>query len=127
MDTLQPWFQGADAIGWRAITDETVHKVFYSLIIFAEVFAGIFFCVGSLLMFRRFMCGQGMYTLGKSMVLLGGVVATAVWYFGFCSVGSEWFAMWTSKEWNGQMKAYAFSTFILVSMAYVMMPEPKDE
>jgi predicted small integral membrane protein len=30
--------------------------------------------------------------------------------FGFVVIGGEWFAMWQSKEWNGQAPAHLFLT-----------------
>ena len=123
MDALEPWFKGGEALKWRAITSPTLQLIGYWIIILGELLAGIFATWGAINMLRRAKTGGTMFQKGKSFFLIGGTIAILVWYFGFAVVGGEWFAMWAS-QWNGQMKAYAFATFILLSIVYMLVPEP---
>ena len=51
--------------------------------------------------------------------LLGFVV----WFFGFMVVGGEWFAMWQSKDWNGQEAAFRFYMAVLGVLIFVSLPD----
>ena len=122
MDDFQPWFQGAEIIGWRAITSPQLHFIFYSLIILGELLTGVFALAGGVLMITN----KKSLNFGKALFFVGGTIGILVWYLGFSVVGAEWFSMWASK-WNAQMKAYAFSTFILLAMIYTATPDLKDD
>ena len=127
MDTLAPWFQGADAIGHRAITSPTLHKFFFVCIVTAEFLAGLFATIGGAILLKNFQKGGGSFQKGKIFFIIGTTFGTLVWYFGFCVVGAEWFVMWTSEDWNAQSTAYQFATYILLALVYVSSSEPKVE
>lgn len=120
MDAFEPWFDGS-AIAGRAITSEPVQRAFYAAIIAGELAAGALFLAGGTLL-----AGAALFGIrpasGKVLVVAGATVALLVWYTGFAVIGAEWFAMWAST-WDGQMKAYAFATFILLALLYVTRPE----
>jgi predicted small integral membrane protein len=122
MDDFEPWFQGADIIGWRAITSPELHFIFYSMIILGELLTGVFSITAGVIMITN----KNALNLGKALFFIGGTFGILVWYLGFSVVGAEWFSMWASK-WNAQMKAYAFSSFILLAMIYVATPDLKDD
>lgn len=123
MSTMQPWFD-ATAVEYRAITNPTIHLISYLMIIFAELLAGTLGLIGSILMMKNI--NNALFSQGQALFLLGGAVAIAIWYLGFAVIGGEWFSMWANQT-NGQMKAYAFATFILVAMIYVLVPTPEEK
>ncbi|AXE32791.1 DUF2165 domain-containing protein [Chromobacterium phragmitis] len=123
MDALEPWFDGA-ALQSRAVSDPFWQRLGYAAIIAGETACGLLCAAGGLLMLKA-ASGRGGLAWGKSLFTLGALAAILVWYFGFAVVGGEYFAMWASK-WNGQMKAYAFIGFILLSLVYIRQAEQRD-
>nr|WP_269209228.1 DUF2165 domain-containing protein [Chromobacterium vaccinii] len=120
MDALEPWFNGA-ALEGRAVRDPFGQQLAYFAIIAGEMICGLLCAAGGVGMLRA-AAGRDGLAWGKSLFTLGALVAVLVWYFGFAVVGGEYFAMWASK-WNGQMKAYAFVGFILLSLVYIRQRE----
>ena len=118
MDTMKPYFKG-DELKERAITDPAFVTTSYWLIILGELSAGLFGLYGGLVMLAQH--ENKKFEHGQSLYVVGGTLALTIWYLGFAVIGAEWFQMW-ANEWDGQMKAYTFALFILVSMVYVVMP-----
>ncbi|WP_392562024.1 DUF2165 domain-containing protein [Orbus sturtevantii] len=122
MDKMEPFFSDNPTLEARAIVNPTFHLFAYWVIIIGELFTGLICMSASLYMFAsinkpRFVTGQVIY-------LVGATFAVLLWYFGFAVIGGEYFSMWANKM-NGQMKAYTFSMFILITAIYVYMPELK--
>ena len=123
MDQMKAFFTG-DNLYERAITSPTLHTVFYNLIIALEFLAGALCVIGAVIMFfKREAAG---FSKGQAFYVAGVTVALGVWYFGFGVVGAEWFSMW-ANSWNGQMKAYTFAMFIILTLIYVLMPRPNND
>lgn len=119
MDSMEPFFSGNAAIDARAIDNPTIYLFGYWFIIIGELITGLVCLTGSIYMFvsikkARFVNGQVIY-------LVGATFAVLLWYFGFGVIGGEYFSMWANKM-NGQMKAYTFAMFILITAIYVCMP-----
>lgn len=120
MDSFESFFDST-SIQDRAITNESVQRAFYTMIIAGELVTGALFAIGGALLAMSAVRG-GDATVGKIAVVGGAVVAILIWYTGFAVIGSEWFAMWAST-WDGQMKAYTFAGFILLAVLYITQPE----
>lgn len=119
MDDMEPFFSGNKDIDSRAIANPTVHLIAYWIIIIGELITGLICMTGSIYMFfsiekKRFINGQVIYLIGATFAIL-------LWYLGFAVIGGEYFSMWANKM-NGQMKAYTFSIFILLTALYVALP-----
>jgi len=124
MDQMEPFFSANATLEARAIDNPTIYLVAYWLIIIGEIITGLVCLSGSIYMFasinkKRFINGQVIY-------LVGATFAVLLWYFGFGVIGGEYFSMWANKM-NGQMKAYTFAMFILITAIYVYMPELKRQ
>ncbi|WP_392553393.1 DUF2165 domain-containing protein [Orbus wheelerorum] len=122
MDKMESFFSGNPTLEARSIDNSNVYLVGYWLIIVGEIITGLVCMFGSIYMFasinkKRFVNGQVIY-------LVGATFAVLLWYFGFGVIGGEYFSMW-ANQMNGQMKAYTFATFILITAIYVYMPELK--
>lgn len=120
MDQMKPFFNG-DSLYGRAVTSPTLHTFFYAVIIAMELLAGLLCFIGALIMFVR--RGHTEFSKGQAFYVGGVTIALGLWYFGFAVIGAEWFSMW-ANTWNGQMKAYTFAIFILLTLIYVLMPRP---
>jgi len=123
MNSMQLWFD-ASTLEYRTVTNPTIQLISYTIIIFAELLAGIFGLIGSIIMVKNI--NKADFSQGQAYFLFGGSVAIALWYLGFAVIDGEWFSMW-ANQWNGQMKAYTFATSILVSMIYVLIPTPEEK
>ncbi|GAA4650653.1 DUF2165 family protein [Kistimonas scapharcae] len=116
MDTMKPFFSQV-LIDARAIHSSSVHLVAYYSIIATEVLAGLLCLSGAIILFIS-LFSQKRFELAKMLYNAGACLALALWYLGFCVIGGEWFAMW-ANEWNGLMKAYTISTFLLASLIWI--------
>ncbi|OHX10425.1 hypothetical protein BI347_21855 [Chromobacterium sphagni] len=123
MDSMEPWFDDAVVQG-RAVTDPFWQRLAYLAIIAGELACGLLCAAGGTGLAAA-AAGTGCLRWSKSLFTLGALLAILVWYFGFAVVGGEYFAMWANK-WNGQMKAYAFISFIVISLIYIRQPERAD-
>ncbi|MGL4885840.1 MAG: DUF2165 family protein [Aeromonas veronii] len=125
MDSMEPWFNG-QALKGRAITSVTLQKAAYALIILGEFVFGLLCAWGGGLMLSGTLtsCPER-FTRGKAVFTLGCIPALLVWYTGFAVIGGEYFAMW-ANQWNGQMKAYSFIGFILLSLMFISQAESEQ-
>ena len=101
MDTTFP----GNALMHRAITDKSVWTAAYALIIASEGLTALSprdRCVGV----ARAAHGASRDLQPKVWAVAGLTVGFGLWFFGFLVVAGEYFAMWQSKEWNGQEAAF---------------------
>lgn len=125
MDTMEPWFNG-QAIRSRAVTSLAWQQAAYISIITGEMIFGILCIFGGMLMLYGTLKGKESDLIrGKTIFIAGCIPALLVWFTGFVVIGGEYFAMWANK-WSGQMKAYTFITFIMLSLFYISQPETKN-
>lgn len=98
------------ALLWRAITDPIIQKYAYYFIIFWEILTAI-------------LCWLGCFFLlikeSKKMAYIGLFFGFLLYMIGFIIIGGEWFSMWQSKIWNGQMKSGLFINFIMFVMIFL--------
>jgi predicted small integral membrane protein len=50
-------------------------------------------------------------------------VGFVLWFLGFMVIAGEYFAMWQSKEWNGQEAAARITAVILAVLIFVSLPD----
>ena len=115
MDTIFP----DNTLKHRAVTTPFLWHVAYWIIIIGEVLTGFAFAAGTAEMTRNVLSGGSRFQQSKRFVYIGGALGFFVWFFGFMVVGGEWFAMWQSKEWNGQEAAFRIYMAILGVLAFV--------
>ncbi|MFG1292674.1 DUF2165 family protein [Xanthobacter versatilis] len=119
MDTTFP----GNALMHRAITDERGWRMAYAAIIAGEATSGLFLALGAVAMLARLGAPPARFERAKRFVYLGGALAFLVWFFGFMVVAGEYFAMWQSKDWNGQAAAFRFSMTVLGVLILVALPD----
>jgi predicted small integral membrane protein len=119
MDTTFP----GNAMMWRAITDPTVHHVFYGIIIAGEAVAGLLCIAGALRLLVALGDPTDLFHEAKGTAFIGLFVGFAVWFLGFMVVGAEWFGMWQSPTWNGQEAAFRFIACIGIVMLFLQRKE----
>ncbi|WP_234052961.1 MULTISPECIES: DUF2165 family protein [unclassified Xanthobacter] len=119
MDTTFP----GNALMGRAITDERIWRAAYAAIIAAEGLSGLLLAAGALAMLARLRAPAAVFECAKGLVYMGAALAFLVWFFGFMVVAGEYFAMWQSREWNGQDAAFRIYMAVLGVLILVALPE----
>ncbi|QRG04874.1 DUF2165 domain-containing protein [Xanthobacter dioxanivorans] len=120
MDTTFP----GNGLMSRAVTDPLAWQLAYAGIIATEAASGILLGIGALTMLARLRAPTADFERAKRLVYLGATLAFLLWFFGFMVVAGEYFAMWQSKDWNGQEAAFRFYVAVLGVLLLVALPEP---
>ena len=118
MDTTFP----GNALMHRAITNESVWRVAYALIIAMEGLTALLLALGAAMLLGRLRSPAKVFNRSKVWAVAGLTVGFALWFLGFMVIAGEYFAMWQSKEWNGQEAAFRITTVILAVLIFVSLP-----
>lgn len=116
MDTTFPGNHGL----WRALTEPTVHLLFYWGIILWELATTAVLGWGVLRMARALKAPAAEFTQAKNPAIVGLLMGLMLWLLAFITVGGEWFLMWQSHVWNGEETAgrnFLISGVILLFIA----------
>jgi predicted small integral membrane protein len=108
---------------YRAITTPALWHLAYWTIIAGEGLTGLAFAAGTVEMAGNLRGDASSFQRSKRFVYVGGALGFLVWFFGFMVVGGEWFAMWQSKEWNGQPAAFRIYMAIVGVLVFVTLPD----
>ena len=119
MDTTFP----GNALAWRALTLPWTWHAAYLLIIGAEAATGLVFAAAGVRMLRRLHAPGDAFAEAKQLVHVGTLLGFMVWFLGFSVIGGEWFAMWQSRQWNGQEPAFRFFITMLAVCIYVQQDD----
>ncbi len=117
MDTV---FEG-NTQKWRAIENSALHHVFYLTIIFCEGLFAMLCLWGALDLGKRISENKRNFAAGKTKVFCAIGVGMLIWWVGFVVVGSEWFGMWQSSEWNGKETGFQISLMLISSAIIIGM------
>jgi predicted small integral membrane protein len=118
MDTT---FPGNDLM-WRSITDETLVNLAYWGIIATEGIIAALSWIASAVMCHRFKESADKFDKAKTTGFYAFMLAITLWFVGFICIGSEWFAMWQSSEWNGKQTAMDIVAVIGIFLVIFMVP-----
>ena len=119
MDTTFP----GNALMRRAITNESTWRVAYALIMAMEGLIAFLLALGAVMLLARLRAPAEVFNRSKVWAVAGLTVGFALWFFGFMVIAGEYFAMWQSKEWNGQQAAFRITTEILAVLIFVSLPD----
>jgi predicted small integral membrane protein len=76
------------------------------------------------------------FNLRKSAATFNGVkklgvvaltLSMLMWLVAFLSVGNEWFLMWQSKEWSGEVAAQHMVAVVGILLLYLVMPDVEGQ
>ena len=115
------------ALMGRAITDDWAHQVAYYGIVVWEALAGLLAWIGFAAMLFRMRADAQRFDRAKRLATLGCLAGFLLYFLGFVVVGGEWFAMWQSKEWNGQQAAFRFAALIGFVLVFLLMREERRD
>jgi predicted small integral membrane protein len=119
MDTTFP----DNALMHRSITNESIWRVAYALIMAMEGLTAFLLALGAVMLLARLRAPAEVFNRSKVWAVAGLTVGFALWFFGFMVIAGEYFAMWQSKEWNGQEAAFRITTEILAVLIFVSLPD----
>jgi len=119
MDTTFP----DNALKWRAITQPSLWKIAYGLIILTEATVGVLLAFGALRLGTTLRSSAQMFNAAKTYTVVGVGLGFLLWFTGFVVVGGEWFAMWQSKTWNSQEAAFRVDVILLAVIIFVNQPD----
>jgi len=63
------------------------------------------------------------FNRAKRAAVAGLTLGYLLWQVGLIAIGSEWFGMWMSHEWNGVEGAFRFLVMTLGVLIYVSLPD----
>ena len=119
MDTTFP----GNALMDRAVTDPDLHHLAYAIIIAAEIITGLLCIAGAIWMVHHISVTSTRFQRAKSLAVTGLTLGFTLWFFGFLTIGGEWFQMWQSEKWNGQQAAFRFIACVGVVLVILLLPD----
>jgi predicted small integral membrane protein len=115
MDTTFP----GNALMYRSITTPIAHKAFYAMIIAWEGMSCALIGLGALKLWKARKASAADWKTAKGVATLGLTCGLVLWFFGFATVGGEWFLMWQSRIWNGKETAFFNFTYMCLSLIFL--------
>lgn len=119
MDTLPP----DSPLRQRALPEPAAHRAFYAVIIAWEGLTALLCWVGAIHLIPRLRAAADRFNQAKSLAVAGLLLGCLLWLVAFLCVGGEWFAMWQSPTWNGQMAAFRMFTVTGIVLVLVQQPD----
>jgi predicted small integral membrane protein len=119
MDTTFPGNHGM----WRAIQSPTIQFLFFASIVCWEIVTGLLLYLGGLRLVRNLRSSAATFNAAKRLGVIALTLSLLMWLTAFLSVGNEWFLMWQSKEWSGEMGADHMFAIAGIILLYVVMPD----
>lgn len=116
MDTTYP----GNTIMYRSINSPWVWNALYCLIIACEAVICVLCLSGSYKMLKALNKDAATFHEAKKLAIIGLILASSLWFFGFQAVAGEWFGMWMSK-WNGLPDATRLCLTIYASLIFISM------
>jgi predicted small integral membrane protein len=113
-----------EATIWRAINNSSAHHLTYILIIAWEVLMAALCGVGTVRLGAAFRQDSDAFRAAKCMALWGLCGGWVLWLGGFLAVGGEWFVMWQSADWNGQVAA--FRMFAVTTLGFIVLVQSDE-
>ena len=104
-------------IGWRAIKSEPLYHLAYGVIIAWEVVAGLLCVWGGMRMAAHLKLRD--FHEAKTQAIAGLWIGMLLWSLASITIGGEWFMMWESVTWNGELAALRM--FVLDSIALLFL------
>jgi len=99
---------------WRFIDATWFQVIGYILIITGETITGIVLLIAGILGLRA-VVSPTRWAHAQKWTYVGGFTGLAVFFFGFITVGGNWFIMYLNSKWNGLEPAFQNSV-MTVSM-----------
>jgi predicted small integral membrane protein len=100
---------------WRFIDATWFQVVSYVGIIVAETLAGLALAVAGFISLRR-SADSDAFARAQRLTWLGCTFGLLVFFFGFITVGGNWFVMYLNETWNGLEPAFQNSVMTVLTL-----------
>jgi predicted small integral membrane protein len=107
---------------WRAIRSPQVHYVAYWTIILWELMTGCICGLGAKRLFSALRSEQE-FEVAKTTPIAGLWLGLLLWSLAFITIGGEWFLMWESSQWNGEVAALRMFVLNAITLLFLYLPE----
>ena len=108
---------------WRAINAPWMHHLTYaSIILWEAVTAGLCW-FGAARLLRAARGSSAGFFAAKSAAVAGLSLSLLQWLIAFLTVGGEWFLMWQSQTWNGQIAAGRMFDAVGIVLLCLVLPD----
>jgi predicted small integral membrane protein len=104
---------------WRSITSPVMQIATYYFIIAWEILTAIICWIGCFILLSKIKENNSRFNESKKIAFIGLFFGFLLYMVGFIIIGSEWFNMWQSRSWNGQMTAGLFISMIMFVMIFL--------
>ena len=123
MDTTYPGNHGM----WRAIHSPAVPLLFFVSIVCWETLTGVLLWVAGFRLIFNLRKSAATFNGVKKLGVVALTLSMLMWLVAFLSVGNEWFLMWQSKEWSGEVAAQHMVAGVGILLLYLVMPDVEGQ
>ena len=106
-------------VAWRAIKSETLYHLTYVVIIAWEAVAGLL-CVWGGMRMATHLKSRDFYQ-AKTYAIAGLWMGMLLWSLAFITIGGEWFMMWESATWSGELAALRMFTLNSIALLFLQV------
>ena len=104
--------------GWRSVNSQMLQHIFYIFIIAWEIVITVLVTMGVTRMINKIGANAVVFANAGKWLRTGLFLGVILWFTIFVSLGGEWFLMWQSKIWNGQLTAFLLSICFMLFLVY---------
>ena len=87
-----------NAIKHRAISNKSIWRAAYALIIAMEWLIAVLLVIGAFALLKRIKAPPEVFNRAKRWTIVGLTVGFCLWFFGFTVIAGEYFAMWQQRS-----------------------------
>jgi len=102
-----------------------VHRVAYWTLILWELMTGCICGLGAKRLFFA-LRSKPEFELAKTLPVAGLWLGLLLWSLGFITIGGEWFSMWESSAWNGEVPALRMFVLNAITLLFLYLPETAE-
>jgi len=123
MDTTFPGNHGM----WRAIHSPAIPLLFFISIVCWETLTGVLLGLGGFRLITNLRTSAATFNGAKKLGVVALTLSLLMWLVAFLSVGNEWFLMWQSKVWTGEVLAQHMFAVVGILLLYLVMPDVEGQ
>ena len=112
-------------VQWRAISSPQLQHVAYWTIILWELLTGCMCGLGAKRLFSTLRSKQE-FAAAKTLPIAGLWLGLLLWSLVFITIAGEWFLMWESNVWNGEVPAVRMFILNAITLLFLYLPDTAE-